>query len=45
MDKAIDPDGKWGKELDYNFFVATKDVMNRFSGNECDRNSINGDPL
>jgi len=34
MDKAIASDGKWGKELDYNFFVATKDVMNRFSGND-----------
>jgi len=45
MDKSIPRDGRWGKELDYNFFVANKEVMNRFSGNACDNNSINGDPL
>ena len=45
MDKSIAKDGKWGKELDYNFFVANKDVMNRFAGNSCDLNSINGDPI
>jgi len=45
MDKSIPRDGKWGKELDYNFFVANKEVMNRFPGNACDKNSVNGDPL
>lgn len=44
MDKSIPRDGKWGKELDYNFFVANKEVMNHFSGNGCDKNSLNGDP-
>ena len=45
MDKSIQRDGKWGKELDYNFFVTNKEVMNRFSGNACDKKSLNGDPL
>lgn len=45
MDRAIPKDGKWGKEVDYNFFVASKEVMNRFSVNDCDKHSINGDPL
>ena len=45
MDKTIAKDGKWGKELDYNFYVANKVVMSRFSGNDCDKNSMNGDPL
>jgi hypothetical protein len=44
MDRAIARDGQWGKILDFNFYVATKDVMNHFAGNGCDKNSINGDP-
>ena len=45
MDKTIAKDGKWGKEVDYNFFVAPKEVMNRFAMNDCDKNSGNGDPM
>jgi hypothetical protein len=45
MDKSISRNGKWGKELDYNFYVSNKGVMNRFSPNGCDLNSLNGDPL
>jgi len=45
MNRSISSDGKWGKELDYNFYVAGKAVMNRFSANMCDKNSLNGDPL
>ena len=45
MNRSIPLDGKWGKELDFNFYVAGKEVMNRFSVNQCDKNSINGDPL
>ena len=45
MDKTIARDGKWGKELDYNFYAASKEVMSRFTGNYCDKNSTNGDPL
>lgn len=45
MDKTIAKDGKWGKEVDSNFFVAPKEIMNRFAMNDCDKNSGNGDPL
>jgi len=45
MNAAIPADGHWGKELDYNFYVAQPSVMNRFSKNGCDANSLNGDPL
>ncbi|MFZ4455050.1 MAG: right-handed parallel beta-helix repeat-containing protein [Bacteroidales bacterium] len=44
MNAVIAPDGKWGKELDYNFYVSTKDEMTKFSKNGCDLNSQNGDP-
>ena len=44
MDRAIGRNGKWGLELDHNFYVASKAVMNRFSMNGCDGNSLNGDP-
>lgn len=45
MDRSIPRDGKWGKELDFNFYVAGREVMNRFAENGCDRNSANGDPF
>jgi hypothetical protein len=45
MNRGIAADGHWGKELDYNFYVATESEMRKFSINGCDRNSINGDPL
>lgn len=44
MNSAIAVDGKWGKELDFNFYVSTKSEMNKFSKNGCDLNSQNGDP-
>ena len=45
MDRSVPVDGKWGKELDFNFFVTSREVMERFRKNGCDLNSINGDPL
>jgi hypothetical protein len=45
MNRGIAADGKWGKELDYNFFAATATEMNKFSQNGCDVNSSFGDPL
>jgi hypothetical protein len=45
MDRSNGKDGKWGKELDFNFFVAKKEVMEKFLGNGCDKNSTIGDPL
>lgn len=45
MNKSIADNGKWGKELDYNFFVSNEENMNRYSMNACDNHSINGDPL
>jgi hypothetical protein len=45
MDRGIAPDGKWGKELDYNFFASTVAEMNKFAQNGCDANSSCGDPF
>ena len=45
MDRSNARDGKWGKELDYNFYASTREVMNKFSVNGCDGNSLHGDPL
>ena len=44
MDAAIPADGKWGKELDYNFYVSDKETMTRFAKNGCDINSRCGNP-
>jgi hypothetical protein len=43
MNKAIPTNGKWGKMLDSNFYVANKSVMTKYIANGCDSNSINGD--
>lgn len=45
MNSAIPSNGKWGKEIDYNFFVSDKNTMLKFIKNGCDSNSINGNPL
>jgi hypothetical protein len=45
MNRGIAADGKWGKELDYNFFTATAVEMTKFAQNGCDANSSFGDPL
>jgi hypothetical protein len=45
MNRGISADGKWGQELDYNFYVSTEEIRLRFASNGCDHNSGNGDPL
>ena len=45
MNAAIAADGKWGKELDYNYYVSSKSEMTKFSKHSCELNSKNGDPL
>ena len=45
MNATIADDGKWGKELDYNFYVTDKETMTLFARNGCDLNSRNGNPL
>lgn len=45
MNRGIAADGKWGKELDHNFFAATAVEMTKFAKNGCDANSSFGDPL
>lgn len=45
MNKSIADNGKWGKELDKNFFVSNEENMHRYAINDCDTRSINGDPL
>lgn len=43
MNSAIPESGKWGKELDYNFFVASEAHKTKFSANGCDLNSAFGE--
>ncbi len=43
MNKGIPADGKWGKALDSNFYVAGLGAMKKFIANGCDSNSIAGD--
>jgi hypothetical protein len=43
MNKGIPADGKWGKSLDSNFYVAGVSAMKKFIANGCDSNSIAGD--
>ncbi len=45
MNATITDHGKWGKELDYNFYVTDKETMTLFAQNGCDLNSRNGNPL
>lgn len=45
MDNVIAPEGRWGRELDYNLFVCGSEEMTRFARNGCDLHSITGDPL
>ena len=45
MDNSIPATGKWGKELDYNFYVGDSSERIKFRQNSCDLNSLNGDPL
>ena len=43
MNSAIPDNGKWGKELDYNYFVASEAHKVKFNVNGCDLNSAYGD--
>ncbi len=43
MNKGIPADGKWGKSLDSNLYVAAVGAMKKFIANGCDSNSIAGD--
>jgi len=45
MNRGIAADGKWGKELDYNFFVATPAEKDKYARNGCDAHSSSGNPL
>ena len=45
MDRAIPKNGKWGKELDFNFYAADSATTHRFAANDCDAHSGYGDPL
>ena len=44
MNMCIASDGKWGKEIDYNFFIHEKD-RTAFARNDCDMHSASGNPL
>ncbi|MBL0136447.1 MAG: PDZ domain-containing protein [Chitinophagaceae bacterium] len=45
MDNSIPATGKWGKELDYNFYVGDSSERKKFIKNSCDLNSLNGNPF
>lgn len=45
MEAGIAPDGKWGAEIDSNFFVSNNHDRVRFAVNKCDAHSLVGDPL
>jgi membrane-associated protease RseP (regulator of RpoE activity) len=45
MQRALAPDDKWGKEIDYNLFATNLEDMEKFRINGCDTNSVVGDPL
>ena len=44
MNATIAENGKWGQELDYNFYASEKEFMTRFAKNGCDLHSGFGDP-
>ena len=39
------PKGKWGDQIDFNLFTTSDGDRQRFAGNDCDANSIVGDPM
>ena len=43
MNSAIPDNVKWGKELDYNYFVASEAHKVKFNANDCDLNSAYGE--
>lgn len=44
MNVALGSDGKWGWQIDFNFFGCTRDAMLRYARNGCDANSLCGNP-
>lgn len=44
MNRCIASDGKWGREIDCNFFIHEKD-RTAFAHNGCDARSASGNPL
>ncbi|MDB4584292.1 right-handed parallel beta-helix repeat-containing protein, partial [Draconibacterium sp.] len=45
MQRALAPNDKWGKELDYNLFATNQEDMEKFMVNGCDSNSLVDDPM
>ena len=45
MQSVLSPNDKWGKELDDNLFVSSKESMNLYRENGADWHSITGDPM
>ncbi len=45
MAARLGEDGKWGWQIDFNFFACSKDAMHRYAKNGCDNNSLCGDPM
>jgi hypothetical protein len=44
MTRGLEPDEKWGKEVDYNIYATNHQDRLKFTDNQCDTNSIVTDP-
>jgi len=44
MNRGMEEDEKWGKEIDYNIFVSNHQDRKRYAQNDCDKHSIVADP-
>ncbi len=44
MTRDIEPEGKWGEEIDYNIYASSHADRTKFAANQCDLNSIVADP-
>ncbi len=42
MAARLGDDGKWGWQIDFNFFACSKEAMLQYTKNGCDRNSLCG---
>lgn len=44
MNNTVGENNKWGKLIDYNFFMGDTSINHFFNKNDCDSNSLIGDP-
>lgn len=44
MNRGMEDDEKWGKQIDYNLFTSSEQDRLLYAANQCDLNSLVGDP-